>query len=333
MAIQADIPMLREALSRTKVPSVEDKSDYRIAASLGTAYLARGRSGHVTLLVPLSQAGGAVGRSGGGFTLSSAPRVAFAYGGRQWDQASAVLECTDDQLADAFLVLVLDLARRMTSDSGDVTWPLILMWVEEWQYLLSRKQLLSAEQQLGLWGELWVMSRASNIDTLFGAWLGPDREPVDFFYDAIGLEVKVARRAHVHHVSQTQVDRPRGEFKSYLLSIWVGVDSNQGISLTEEVDLLLNKVSDPTLFLRRLAQVGYTPHDREEYTTKFLVLEEPKWFPAEDVPRVRDIDEGVSNVRYIVTLDVDDCLAPDESIAVAQHFFGSPSSERRADVP
>ena len=322
MSVEADIPMLREVLSRTGVPTVGDVSDYRIAATLGAAFLARARSGRVTLLVPLSQVGGAVGRSGGGFTLSSAPQVAFAHDGREWDQASAILECTDDQLADSFLVLVLDLARRMDSISGEITWPLILAWVEEWQYFLGRKNLLSPEQQLGLWGELWVIARASDTDSLFGAWLGPDQEPVDFFHDTIGLEVKVARRAHVHHVSQTQVDRPKGDFETYLLSIWVGVDSNQGVSLAAIVDLLLNKVSDPSSLLRRLARVGYTPLDRAEYGTRFLVLEEPKWFRADDVPRVREIDEGISNVRYTVTLDVDDCLDPARSRALGQHFWG-----------
>jgi hypothetical protein len=100
------------------------------------------------------------------------------------------------------------------------------------------------------------------------------------------------------------------------------VDSNQGISLAEKVDLLLNRVSDPTAFLRRLAQVGYSPHDRGEYDTKFLVLEAPRWFRAEDVPRVREIDEGVSNVRYVVTLDVDDCLDPEQSLSLGRHFWG-----------
>lgn len=322
MGVEADIPMLREVLSRTGAPSVEDQSDYRIAASLGTAFLARGRSGRVTLLVPLPRAGGAVGRSGGGFTLSSARQVAFAHSGRNWDQASAILECTDDKLADAFLVLVLDLTRRMESISGEITWPLILMWVEEWQFLLGRRHLLSPEQQLGLWGELWVISRASNTDGILGAWLGPDQEPVDFFHDAIGLEVKVTRHAHVHYVSQTQVDRPRGEFETYLLSMWVGIDSNQGISLAESVDLLLSKVSDPMALLRKLAQVGYTPHDRAEYDSRFLVLEEPRWFRVEDVPRVRAIDEGVTNVRYIVTLDVDDCVEPALSSSLCRHFWG-----------
>src|SRR5258708_8161076 len=214
MATEISVPVLREVLARTGAPSVEDLIDYRIAASLGSAFLARGRSGLVKLFVPLPRAGGAVGRSGGGFTLSSAPQVAFDHSGRNWNQASAILECTDDKLADAFLVLVLDLTRRMDSILGEITWPLILMWVEEWQFLLGRKHLLSPEQQLGLWGELWVMSRATNTDSLFGAWLGPDQEPVDFFYDAIGLEVKVTRHANVHHVSQTQVDRPRGEFET-----------------------------------------------------------------------------------------------------------------------
>lgn len=322
MAIEAEIPILRDLLARTGVPSPEDSSDYRIAASLGAAFLARNRSGHVTLLVPLPQPGGAVGRSGGGFTLSSAPQVAFSYDGRNWDQASAILECTDGKLADAFLVLILDLSRRIEAILGDITWPLILTWVEEWQYLLARKNLLAPEQQLGLWGELWVIARASNADRLFGAWLGPDQDPIDFFYDAIGLEVKTTRRANVHHVSQTQVDRPRGEFATYFLSMWVGIDPKQGVSLAEQVDQLLNKVSDPATFLRRLAQVGYTPYDCTEYDTKFLVLEEPKWFRAGDIPRVHEIDEGVSQVKYVVTLDTDDSLDSERSLALRRHFWG-----------
>jgi hypothetical protein len=128
--------------------------------------------------------------------------------------------------------------------------------------------------------------------------------------------VKVSRRAHVHHVSQTQVDAPRGAHDVYFVSLWVSPDPVRGVSLTELVDALSNRVGDPPSFLKQLARTGYSPLDRETYTTRLLVLESPRWFHSKDVPRVRAYDEGVSQLRYVVTLDADACLEEAEAAAL-----------------
>ena len=309
-------------MSSAPPPSLDETDDYRIAIPVGPAFLARSRSGAAALLVPLIMTGGAVGRSGGGFALTSASRVAFQHAGRRWEQPAAILACTDESLGDAFLVLITDIARRLISSDEGVTWQNILAWVEEWQTLLGRRAALSVEEQLGLWGELWVISQAEEADALLAAWRGPERQPIDFFHDGIGLEVKVSRRPHVHHVSQTQVVAPRGRYVSYFLSIWVDVEPVRGISLSELVDQLLNSVSDPAAFLRQLANVGYSPHERAEYATRLLPLESPLWFRSEDVPRVHAIDPGVSRLRYVVTLDVDACLDRDDATNLWCHFCG-----------
>jgi Putative PD-(D/E)XK family member, (DUF4420) len=314
------IRLLREIVAGTLPPDAGEAEDYRIAAPVGPAFLARGRSSTVTLLIPLAAASGAVARSGGGFTLTSAPRVAFDHGGRRWEQSAAILECTQEKLADAFLVLVTDVARRLPSSAEEITWPKIISWVEEWQALLSRRTTLSVEEQLGLWGELWLMSQAKDADRLFAAWRGPEADAVDFFHDGAALEVKVSRRAHVHHVSQSQVDAPRGEYVAYFLSMWVGVEQVRGVSLAELVDKLLHRVSDPAAFLKQLARVGYSLQDREAYATRFVVLEPPRWFHAEDIPRVRSFDEGISLLRYIVTLDADARLDDEHALDLWRHF-------------
>jgi Putative PD-(D/E)XK family member, (DUF4420) len=314
------IPSLREALTRVQTPLPNDGDVYRIATAIGPAFLARGRTGPPTLLVPLRSAEHTVGRSGGGFTLAAAPHVIFDHSGHRWEQPAAILDCTDERLADTFLVLVTDLARRMTSNNEEITWSKIVTWVEEWQMLLGRRARLSAEEQLGLWGELWVLSKAVEVDRLFLAWRGPEREPVDFFYDGAGLEIKVSRRAHVHHISQTQIDAPRGEHDAYLLSMWVGAESARGVSLAELVERLLNKLSDPVAFLRQLANVGYSPQDQQEYATRYVPLEAPLWFRAADVPRVRAFDDGISQLRYVVTLDVDTCLDRTQAAELCRHF-------------
>jgi hypothetical protein len=305
MATIESVAELRRALGAVRALGRDDAEDYQIAAAVGTAFLARTRSAAPALLIPLDAAPTAAGRRGGGFALIAAGCVAFNHSGRHWEQPAAALECTDPDLLETFLVLVVDLIKRLTSSSEAVTWPTILAWVEDWQALLARRTTLTTEQQLGLWGELWLITNAINPDQLIAAWRGPEREPVDFFVNGIAVEVKASRNAHVHHVSQSQIDRPVGMYPAYLLSIWVGVDPARGASLKELAEKLLSRVSDPPALLKHMALAGYVPQDSDQYASRFVALERPSWFRADDVPRVRQIDQGISSIRYIVHLDTD----------------------------
>jgi hypothetical protein len=318
--MEISVQALKDAMAVVTAPALNDADDYRIAAALGQAFLARARSSGPTMLIPLPVAPPGVGRRGGGFSLTPASRVAFDFGGRRWEQAAAALECTDLQLLDAFLVLVVDIARRLTFGQGDVAWSTILSWVEEWQALLGRRSVMSPEQQLGLWGELWILSKAVTPDSLIAGWRGPDREAMDFLYDGIGLEVKVSRKPHVHHVSQRQVDRPVGGHDAYLMSIWVAPEPARGVSISELVDSLIGRVGDGPALLRQIALTGYSPVDRDQYSVRYVPLEPPRWFRAEDVPRVRAIDPGVSQVRYVVGLDLDKSLDAVVASDLWHHF-------------
>jgi hypothetical protein len=311
---------LKEAIAAIAPPAPDGADDYRIAINIGPAFLARARSGEPTLLIPLEVAPRTVGRRGGGFSLTPAERVAFEFAGRRWEQAAATLACTDSGLVEAFLVLVVDIATRLKSITGGPTWSDVLAWVEEWQSLLGRRAALTGEQQLGLWGELWVISHAVNPDSLVAGWRGPEQEAVDFFFDGVGLEVKVSRRAHQHYVSQHQVDLPLGIHDAYLLSVWAGVEPVRGVSLAELVDALLSRVSDAPALFKRIVFVGYSPLDRDQYTTRFIPLEAPRWFRAEDVPRVRVVDPGVSQLRYLVSLEIDKAVASESTGALWRHF-------------
>jgi hypothetical protein len=316
------VAALKRELADLLTPGVEQRDDYQIAAAVGTAFLARARSGAPTLLVPLKTAPVAVGRRGGGFSLNPVSRVVFEHEGRRWEQPAATLECTENQLIDAFLVLVVDIARRLRSSGEEDAWEAIVRWVEEWQVLLTRRVVLTTEQQLGLWGELWIVSVAGNPDSLVEGWRGPEREATDFFLGGIALEVKASRRAHVHHVSLRQVDLPVGVHESYLLSMWVGIDPVHGVSLAELVDKTLARAADAPALLKQVTLLGYTPRDRDQYPTRFVLLELPIWFRAKHIPRVREIDAGVSRVRYEVTLDIDKAVSDDFAMSLWHHFCG-----------
>jgi hypothetical protein len=318
-----DIPQHPSALKsafESLSPSSESSEDYTIAMEMGLGYLARARSGMPTFLVPLATVPSSVGRRGGGFSLTPASRIEFTYKDRRWEQPAAALECTDINLADTFMVLVLDLARRLTSQAIEPNWSRVLSWVEEWQALLGRRLVLSEEQQRGLWGELWFLSQATDPDALLSGWRGPERATVDFFFNGRGLEIKTSRRAHVHHVSRSQIDSPLGDYAGYLLSVWINPEPVRGRSLAELVDALIARVVDPPGLLKKVALAGYLPSDRDQYSARYLILEAPLWFRLEDVPRVRDADEGISQLRYVMTLDTDLSLDIDRDAEMWRHF-------------
>lgn len=301
---------------------VEASRDYQIAGAVGPTYLARSPQGAPSLLVPFESVSQGIGRSGGGFSLTSAAKVAFELSGKRWEQPAAILECIEPSLFDIFLVLASDIAQRLSV--GTVTWANLVTCVEDWQELLGKRSALSVESQLGLWGELWLITQSAHPDSLVAAWRGPERDAVDFFLQGVGIEVKTSRQRRVHHISQSQVDRPKGDFHAFVCSIWVGVDPQQGRSLPELVEHSMKSVSDPAELLRLVGSAGYAPIDREQYPVKYLTLDSPLLFRADDVPRVRVADHGISQLRYVVALDQSNALRDDDAAIVWQRFLGRP---------
>jgi hypothetical protein len=311
---------LRTALSNIHRQGPQGTADYRIAVSLGPGFLGISRTGAIALLLPLDTVPhAATARQGGGFSLAPATRVAFDYDGRRWEQPAATLECTAPEMVDPFLVLAFDIAQRLSSTSP-MTWQAVLDYVDEWQALLTGRGLMTIERQLGLWAELWVISLAADPDRLVAAWRGPESAATDFFLDGIGLEVKASRQSLVHHVSQRQLESPLGEHEAFLMSVWLGIDPGSGQSLPNLVDDALARVSDASALLRHVALTGYSPVDREQYSTRFIALETPRCFEAVQVPRVRTADRGVSDLRYVVTLEPERALATTATTRLWYHF-------------
>jgi hypothetical protein len=327
--------LLRTVLEATATPPTDGLDDYSIAASVGPALLARARNGATCLLIPIAQGSGGVGRRGGGFHLHSASVVTFRHRGTTWQQRAAILECTSPDLLDVFLILAQDVAASLRS-RDEISWNRIVALVERWETLFHKRAPLTPERQLGLWGELWVLTHGVNVDLLVDAWRGPDGDPVDLFLDGIGMEIKTTRRARVHHISQRQADRPTGMHSAYLLSIWVSIEPLDGRSLPELVEALLASVRNTSALLAKLAEAGYSALDREAYIHRFKLLEPPKWFDMNDVPRVRTMDEGISELRYVVTLDPEKAIGIGEESQLADHlqidFSGNRTAPSRGEV-
>jgi hypothetical protein len=293
--------------------------DYVLVREFDGAYASRSREGLPSLLVPLLSAPfGAIGRSTEGLELNAHSSTRFHHAGRSWDSPAAALVCRNPELLDSFAVLATDVLAKTREAK---TWNSVLSAVEQWLSLLSPKGRPTAEAELGLWGELWFLSRGDGVARLLAGWLGPDGDSTDFLFEGVGAEIKASRNRHRHFVSQAQVEAPLGDLPTWLLSIWAKATAgNGGSTVPALVEVILHGAPDKGEALRRILRAGYSPADRKAYTSTFVLLEEPAWFSSANVPRVRVADPGVSRLRYQVELD--ETLRADVTTAtwLWQHF-------------
>jgi hypothetical protein len=86
------------------------------------------------------------------------------------------------------------------------------------------------------------------------------------------------------------------------VSLWVGPDP-MGCSLPELVSRLDRTITDSTTFETKLIDAGFSRADAALYRQRVSVREEPLVFPEDAVPRVREVDPGVTGIRFNVALD------------------------------
>lgn len=284
---------------RSSTPGIA--ADYAILSVEGPpprhAHFARSRLGAPALLIPLSRAAPETSRVTHGLTLKAVNQLELARGDLRWTEPTAVLECRDPELLNAFAPLAAAILARLDSDDKPA-WERVVALFVEWERLLGRRTVLTGESELGLWGELWLLGRTSNPDDLLAAWRGPEAEHVDFFIGGRGFEVKTSRRPGVHMLSQAQVEQPLGDAAVVLVSLCVVPDPLRGRSLAELVVKAAARIIDMATFEEKLASVGYSRVDEDAYRRRFALVEAPAFYPRERLPRIRSADPGVSLIRY-----------------------------------
>ena len=269
-------------------------------------------AGRPVILVPVVGGSAPIGRDVGGLSLHYERAVRFDVSESEWTSAVAVITCAERALLPTFCVLALDVASRSASEGTPPSVRRVFEAVGEWERLLRARRLLSADEEIGLWGELWFLAQMADTDAAVAAWQGPTGAVADFVHDGRGLECKTTTQRLRHHVSQTQVERPLGDLDAYVASLWIGEDP-AGLSLPELVRRIDTALTEGTVFEGKLLQAGFSRLDAAAYRRRFIQLEVPLVFRVGDVPRVRLWDPGVTGVRFTVQLDDELALAPGEA--------------------
>lgn len=175
---------------------------------------------------------------------------------------------------------------------------------------------------LGVWGELFVLSRASDPDIALGSWRSTARDRHDFARGAERVEVKTTVGARRHHFSLEQVTSGPDE-KGFVVSVLTGT-SAAGASVHDLVTEVIERCSSTTAGDQLMIKVGQALGsdivqwaDQRFDTT--LAAQTCRLFEADVIPRPVVEDSRVREVRFVADLtDVESCRvvpAPDSLVA------------------
>lgn len=173
---------------------------------------------------------------------------------------------------------------------------------------------------VGLWGELYVLSRSTELDIAAQCWCRHKKARYDYVTDSFALEAKTTllpKRKHRFSLDQL---RPNGDFRVYIASLAV-VELNSGRTAADLMDELYGKIADDDLRALFLAQC-LVKGGRDIYRNSLKLGVFPDRtsliiFDASDIP-VPEIAPAspIENVRFDVDLTGLAPVSPSEMDAV-----------------
>jgi hypothetical protein len=236
--------------------------------------------------------------------------VTFDVDGTNWSAPCAVVECLDEALLPTFVSLASDVATTIGPGAEAVTSDQIIRALASWELLLRSRALLSDEEQLGLWGELFFILGAPSVDGALRAWSPGKRDVLDFVSAGVGVEMKSGAVRLRHSLSYHQIRSGGGALALYFASLWVLPDAG-GRTLVQMVDAVHSVCSELVLLEQKLLNCGFSRANSDVYSRRFSAAGPVVLFSVQDVPHIREFDVGVSSIRYTVELDPARALSED----------------------
>jgi hypothetical protein len=224
-------------------------------------------------------------------------------GGPAHDGLFTVVSCTspDANLHDLFIQALEPLLRapEMT-DPGAL--PALIDSLAELFHGLTRPPVTSV---IGVWGELFLMTRAANPDLLLDSWHQLPNDRYDFASDSQRLEVKTTVGSRRHHLSLDQLSPPAG-VQLVVCSI-VTESTAAGSSVHDLMDEVASRCASSSAASRLVRGVAQalgsevTEWSKMRYDTS-RAAESLRLVRGDAVPRPGAPPPQVSDVRFVVDL-------------------------------
>lgn len=282
-----------------KAPGADGPDCFRLLPVIRNLHLGRLTGGEYSVLVVLEGRPRSVTVEYGGLRLQLFEDAEVRIGSGRQDAALGVLTCLDVTVLHNFCILVADMCELLRSETGEFrTQQQFREYVARWADVFSLGLRLSRDAELGLWGELEVLSSLPDPELALASWHGPEAARFDFGGNGTYLEVKTSTLGHHHHFALEQASPPTERSKLFIASVAVIDDPASGRSLDEQVALLRTRLSTTLPLDRKLALLHYRSG---VYGAKYS-LKDVRYFSGEDIPRPRMVDDGVTDVRFVADL-------------------------------
>jgi len=246
------------------------------------------------------------------------------------------LVCLDANNWTTFGAVAADIGAAASDVPTEGRAAIVAEALARWQWFWDvDPDLLGEEDALGLFGELWFMTRwAGATASSVAAWTASDAARHDYQWPQNSIEVKTtaskAPGGATHRiVSLDQLDDPEtGEL--FLFSLRVVRDHLAANTLPALVDMIAGELGGASIrhdFEQKVGRRGYSPAHRRRHEIPYRIVDEVLFRVAEGFPRLTrrtfpaGPPDGVADISY--TLSTDACAGwviarrPDEWIRPA----------------
>ncbi len=232
------------------------------------------------------------------------------------DISGIVVSLTNSRLYSVFLVIASDIALSLMENlSDEEALQIFVQKVNQWKSVFNRKYdaLLTQEQQLGLYGELYFMKSLieEGFDPIYvlDAWKGAVKEDKDYLFSNVAVEIKSSSKMDklVKISNIRQLDN--AGYDHLFLYHYSFVKTPDGERTLPVIIEFLRGVfastSNPEMFEEKLLCAGYLDKDGDNYKTNYARTNENCYAVINDFPRITstNVMENVLDAEYIIDLN------------------------------
>jgi hypothetical protein len=235
------------------------------------------------------------------------------------------IECLDASGHPILDLMGGEIARGLTDQTkqtADIIRRIMTKWRRFWGQL--SQPIMSYEEQLGLFAELWFFSQwllpKFGPDIIMN-WKGPWGSRHDFEWVDKSIEVKATTniRGRIHQIhGLTQLENPENG-PLYLFSVSLREENGATNTLPGLIekcrDRLTSSEEGVAYFENSLAHLGYSPIFEDEYSKlKLRIVEDILFQVVDDFPKLTvknfsdGISDGIERVDYEINLNTFDHL-------------------------
>jgi hypothetical protein len=227
--------------------------------------------------------------------------------------------CNDASGHEAFDLIGGELANRLVSDNAtapEVIRRVLAKWRRFWGQMA--KPVLSRQEILGLFGELWFLSvwliPLAGEAQAVARWRGPNaRHDFEWIGKSVEVKATASTRGHIHRINGLDQLAPPENGRLLLFSLRLREEAgatNTLSSLATAIRRQLEQHHDVlTRFEEMLVDRGYSPTHEDDYAVlRMRIVEEALFDVRDDFPRLTmaqfpsGLPVGIERIEYEINL-------------------------------